>query len=111
VKKGDVEKGDVKIGRLKSGRVRIGTRRACLDMHWLDRQTRPRASRPGQVLWLSVIAGMAHSTLESGAATQNSVTLGHQPKIRQPRIHSGYLNEGPPEGRTISPVIVKSGGG
>jgi hypothetical protein len=84
VKKGDVEKGDVKIGGLNTGRVRIGTRHACLDMHWLDRQTRPGASRPGQVLWLSVIASMAHSTLESGAATQNSVALGHQLKIQQP---------------------------
>jgi hypothetical protein len=38
--------------------------------------------RPGQVLLLSVIAGMAHSTLESGAATRNGVALGHQLKIR-----------------------------
>jgi hypothetical protein len=41
-----------------------------------DKQVRPPALRLDQVLLLSVIAGMAHSTLKYGAATQDSVTFG-----------------------------------
>jgi hypothetical protein len=42
-----------------------------------DRQTRPGALRPDQVLHLlSLIAGMAHSTLKSRAATRNRVAFG-----------------------------------
>jgi hypothetical protein len=61
----------VKIGSVKTGRVRIGARHA-----WLDKQMRLRALRPVWVLLLSVIAGMAHSILESGAATRNGVAFG-----------------------------------
>jgi hypothetical protein len=61
----------VKIGSVKTGRVRIGARHA-----WLDKQALPPALRPVQVLLLSAIAGMAHSTLESGAATRNGVAIG-----------------------------------
>jgi hypothetical protein len=90
----------VKIGSVNTGRMGVGARHACLD-----KQTRPGALRPNPVLVLSVIAGMAHSTLKSGAATQDGVALGYQLKIRKPQTLSGY----PTEGR--SPVIVKSGSG
>jgi hypothetical protein len=70
----------VKIGSVKTGRVRIGLRHATRD-----KQTRPGTFRPVQVLLLSVIAGMAHSTLESGAATRNGVAFGHQLKVRRPQ--------------------------
>jgi hypothetical protein len=61
----------LKIGSVKTGRIRIGARHLRPD-----KQTRPGALRPVQVLLLSVIAGMAHSTLKSGAATRNGVALG-----------------------------------
>jgi hypothetical protein len=56
----------VKIG---SDGVRIGARRP-------NKQMRPAALRLDQVLLLSVIAGMAHSTLKYGAATHDSVAFG-----------------------------------
>jgi hypothetical protein len=67
---------DVKTGDVKIGSVRIGARDARPD-----KQMRPGALRPDPalllpVLWVSVIAGMAHSTLESGAATRNGVAFG-----------------------------------
>jgi hypothetical protein len=84
----------VKIGSVKIGRVRIGARHAWLDEHWPDKQIGFRALRPVRVLLLSVIAGMAHSTLKSGAATRNGVAFGYQLKVRrlQARSHSA---EGP----------------
>jgi hypothetical protein len=73
----------VKIGGVKTGRVRIGARHVGVRLRVRpDRQRRPRtlrsvqALRPRRVLLLSVIAGMAHSTLESGAATRNGVAWG-----------------------------------
>ena len=66
----------VKIGIVKTGCVRIGARRAWPDRHRSYGQHCPRTLRPVQVLVLSVIAGMAHSTLKSGAATRNSVAFG-----------------------------------
>jgi hypothetical protein len=71
----------VKIGGVKI--VRIGARHARPD-----RQRRPGALRPDQVLLLSVIASMAHSTLESGAATRNGVAWGFNLKVRRPRARS-----------------------
>jgi hypothetical protein len=72
---------DVKIGGVKT--VRIGAHHARLD-----RQRRPGALRPDQVRLLSVIAGMAHSTLESGAATRNGVAWGINLKVRRPQARS-----------------------
>ena len=93
---------DVKTGDVKIGSVRIGARDARPD-----KQMRPGALRPDPalllpVLWMSVIAGMAHSTLESGAATQDGVAFRYQLKIRVKR---------PPGRGTNCPVFVKSGGG
>jgi hypothetical protein len=42
----------------------------------------PAAFRPNEVFSLSMIASMAHSTLKSGAATQDGVAFGYQLKIR-----------------------------
>ena len=50
----------MKIGSVSTGRVRIGSRHASLDKYWPDKQERPGALRPDQVLLLSVIASMAH---------------------------------------------------
>jgi hypothetical protein len=55
--------------------------------------------RPDQVLLLSVIAGMAHSTLESGAATRIGVAWGINLKVRRPQAR-GHSAEG------HGPVIV-----
>jgi len=71
----DVGIGDVKVGGVETGRVRTGARRVLPDERGPDTQD-PGASRPDQVLLLSVIAGMAHSTLKSGAATRNGVAFG-----------------------------------
>jgi hypothetical protein len=54
-----------------------------------------------KVLSLPMIAGMAHSTLKSGAATRDDVAFGYQLKIR--------VNGNKAEDR--SPVFVKSGSG
>jgi hypothetical protein len=43
---------------------------------------RPGALQPNQVFFLSLIAGMAHSTLKSRAATRNGVAFGYQLKVR-----------------------------
>ena len=61
----------------------------------------PEASRPNEVLSLPMIAGMAHTTLKSGAATRDGVAFGYQLKIRV-------------NGRTAedhSPVLLQIGGG
>jgi hypothetical protein len=50
---------------------KIGTRHARLDKRML-----PAAFRPNEVFSLSMIAGMAHSTLKSGAATRDGVAFG-----------------------------------
>ncbi|MBO0751612.1 MAG: hypothetical protein J2P53_05860 [Bradyrhizobiaceae bacterium] len=60
---------------MDADRVRTATCDASPDEILPDTQA-PGARRPDQVLLLSVIAGMAHSTLESGAATRNGVALG-----------------------------------
>lgn len=75
----------VKIRGVKIGRDRIGARHDLPDKHLPDGQD-PGALRPDQVLLSSVIAGMAHSTLKSGAATRNASPRGHQLKIRWPRV-------------------------
>jgi hypothetical protein len=75
------------------GRVEIGARHARPD-----KQRRPGTLRPDQALLLSMIAGMAHSTLESGAATQNGVAFGVSAE--------GPVNATRPKDH--SPVIVKS---
>jgi hypothetical protein len=61
----------VKFVSVKTGRIRVGARHTRLDKH-----KRAGALRPDPVLVLSVIAGMAHWTLKSGAATRNSVAFG-----------------------------------
>ena len=47
-----------------------------------DKRTLPAAFRPNEVLSLSLIAGMAHSTLKSRAATRDGVAFGYRLKIR-----------------------------
>jgi hypothetical protein len=44
----------------------------------------PAALWPDQVFLLSVIAGMAHSTLKCGTATRDGVAFGAQLKVRPP---------------------------
>jgi hypothetical protein len=56
---------------------KIGRRRARLDTRIL-----PAAFRPNEVFSLSMIAGMAHSTLKAKAATQNGVAFKYQLKVR-----------------------------
>ena len=41
-----------------------------------DKRTHPEAFRPNEVPSLPMIAGMAHSTLKSGAATRDGVAFG-----------------------------------
>jgi hypothetical protein len=67
-----------------------------------DKRMLPVALRPNEVFSLSMIAGMAHSTLKAMAATQDGVTFGYQLKIRVKR---------PPGRGTNCPVFVKSGSG
>ncbi len=77
-----VEIGGVKVGSVTTDRMGISARHAAPDE--TDRQG-PGALRPDQVLLLSVIAGMAHSTLKSGARRETASPWGHQLKIWQPR--------------------------
>jgi hypothetical protein len=73
----------VKIDGVDTGRIPTGTRHARPDGQRSPgalrsvQALRPiRTLRPIKVLVLSVIAGMAHSTLKSGAATRNGVAWG-----------------------------------
>jgi len=89
------------FGVKKIGEVRIGARHARPD-----RQAHPAASRPDQppeqVPLLSLIAGMAHSTLKSRAATRNGVAFGA----------SAEDPEWPPHpAKGLCSVIVRSGSG
>ena len=61
----------------------------------------PAAFRSNEVLSLPMIAGMAHSTLKSGAATRDGVAFRYRLKIR--------VDGHPAEDRC--PVFVKSGSG
>ena len=63
--------------RMNTGRVTTGRPccRAAPDGIVPDSQG-PAALRPDQVLLLSVIAGMAHSTLKCGTATRDGVAFG-----------------------------------
>jgi hypothetical protein len=72
---------------------KIGTRHARPDKRML-----PVALRPNEVFSLSMIAGMAHSTLKAKAATQNGVAFRYQLKVRVKR---------PPGRGTDCPVFVK----
>jgi len=76
---------------------KVGTSHARPDKRMLR-----AAFRPNEAFSLSMIAGMAHSTLESGVATQDGVAFRYHLKIRVKR---------PPGRGTNCPVFVKSGGG
>jgi hypothetical protein len=71
----------------------IGTRHARPDKRILA-----AAFRPKEVFSLSMIAGMAHSTLKAKAATQDGVAFRYQLKIRVKQ---------PPGRGTDCPVFVK----
>jgi hypothetical protein len=62
-------------GGVNTDCVTTATCRAPPDGIFADKQD-PGADRPDQVLLLSVIAGMAHSTLKSGTATRDGVAFG-----------------------------------
>jgi hypothetical protein len=66
-----------------------------------DRRKPPAAFRSNEVLSLPLIAGMAHSTLKSGAATRDDVAFGYRLKDRV----GGHPAE------DHCPVFVKSGSG
>jgi len=66
---------------------KAGTRHARPDKRLL-----PAAIRPKEAFSLSMIAGMAHSTLKSGAATQDGVAFGYHLKIR---VKNGHPAEEP----------------